>query len=440
MVVEVLLAGCRPVRKKKRLSADGETEGRTILPDSWLPSLRQKAKVKGSAPDAPDVTFGFPLTLTRERAYEGLEDCLTSISKLAHADYFVCQSLLESLLPAAWSRIPSDESRLVLLPGVESLLSRPYHVQFIRTPWVSSAESVLAYNGQKSHRTNAIRSFLRAFVKLRPLPVLDTNLLVTLAENYNAWHEILTLLEHQYEVLSENLLGVKVEKIKNVILSAIRHCFKRLGEDRIWLSLAVRSCNMPETQHAVSLDMHDMVKGAIESYSGLVDLVETTETTLTLYPNEFEMNLWEERWITLQREMCQLSVVSDYASSSGDPRLLLESAWKSQDWDKVRALCSSSSLLSAIENGDPTVKMGEILLAINEGKLSEVESLHVQTAQLCLQKWQLLPNMSTGSGVHSSLMHFFHRLVELRESGQIMAETSNHSKRRTLPDFKNLLR
>jgi transformation/transcription domain-associated protein len=97
-------------------------------------------------------------------------------------------------------------------------------------------------------------------------------------------------------------------------------------------------------------------------------------------------------------------------------------------------------LLPAIEDGDPNVKMGEILLAINEGKLADVETLHVQTAQLCLQKWQLLPALASGSIVHGSLLHSFHRLVELRESGQIMVETSNHSKRRTLPDLKNLLR
>jgi len=69
-----------------------------------------------------------------------------------------------------------------------------------------------------------------------------------------------------------------------------------------------------------------------------------------------------------------LPVVYDYASSTGDSRLLLNCAWKTQDWSKVRQLCSSSALLPAMEDGDPNVKMGEILLAINEGKLGDVKA------------------------------------------------------------------
>jgi transformation/transcription domain-associated protein len=84
--------------------------------------------------------------------------------------------------------------------------------------------------------------------------------------------------------------------------------------------------------------------------------------------------------------------------------------------------------------------MSETLLAVADGKLSEVENLHAQTAQLCLHRWQLLPNVMSGSHAHGILLQFFHRLVELRESGQIMVETSNHSSGRTLPDLKNLLR
>ena len=86
------------------------------------------------------------------------------------------------------------------------------------------------------------------------------------------------------------------------------------------------------------------------------------------------------------------------------------------------------------------MKMSETLLAVADGKLSDVENLHAQTAQLCLYKWQLLPELTSGSMAHASLLHFFHRLVEIRESGQIMVETSNHSNGKTLPDLKNLLK
>ena len=120
--------------------------------------------------------------------------------------------------------------------------------------------------------------------------------------------------------------------------------------------------------------------------------------------------------------------------------LLLESAWKSQDWDRVRQLVASPPLVAAVESGDPAVKMSETLLAVADGKLGDAENSHAQAAQLCLYKWQQLPKLFRGSRPHASLLHCFHRLVEIRESGQIMVETSNHSTGRTLPDLKNLLK
>jgi transformation/transcription domain-associated protein len=85
--------------------------------------------------------------------------------------------------------------------------------------------------------------------------------------------------------------------------------------------------------------------------------------------------------------------------------------------------------------------MCEALLAVADGKLSEVENLHAQTSHLCLYRWQLLPELSCASLAHpSSLLHFFHHLVEIRESGQIMVEKSNHSSGKTLPDLKDLLK
>jgi transformation/transcription domain-associated protein len=439
--VEVLLEGCslRPVSGKDVIDPT-TSESHSSVSESWWPLPKIKTTVEGTRTGVRDHISSFYGAIISDKSQERLEDCLAAVSTLAHGDYSLCQNMFESLLPAVWRRLPNDESRLAIMQALESLLSQPYHAQFVRAPRVIEFDTVVPFNGQQIRGINSVRFFLRAILKLRPLPFLDSNILATMAEKYNSWHEVLTLLSYQYEVLSGQSLGDKGEQLSSTILSAIRHGFQQLGESRIGMTLASTSCVMPETKHAISLDTYDMVKEALDSYSALVDIVETTDETLSMYPTDYEMDLWEERWISLQREMCQLSIVSEYASSSGDPHLLLESAWKSQDWDKVRALCSSSTLLPAIEDGDPSVKMGEILLAINEGKLNEVESLHVQTAQLCLYKWQLLPVVSTGSFAHASLLHMFHRLVELRESGQIMVETSNHSKRRTLPDLKNLLR
>jgi transformation/transcription domain-associated protein len=344
---------------------------------------------------------------------------------LAHGDSSVCQSLCQSLLPGVWSSIPNNSAKLELVPAIEAFLSRPFYAQSFKTK--EGCKEALP--------VNAVKALLSSLALFDPLPFVSIDLLVYVAENYNCWFETLSILERQYLVLSSSRLSktgnIECEKV----LLAMRRCYRQLGETSIWTSLALESCTVPGSQRAASLDIYGKVDQALDEYTNLMRLVETGETST----NEFEMNFWEEQWVKLQREECQLGVVSEYASQTNNAPLMLECAWKERNWDKVRALCASSPVIAVIETGDPSLKMVETLSAVAEGKLSDVENLHAQSSQLCLYKWRLLPNLTSGSLAHASLLHNFHRLVEIRESGQIMVETNNHSNGRTLPDLKNLL-
>ena len=348
-------------------------------------------------------------------------DCVTAFCSLVHGDVATCQLLLDLLLPTSWVSIPDDGTRLQVVESLEFLLSRPYHTQFMRDELSTCPPP---------HTANAVRSLLKAMGLLNPSPVIDSHLLVYLAENFNAWHETLFILESQYKSFASEARGKEV-------LSAIRHCYRQLGETNLLLSIAQESCGLPGSIQALSLDLYGRVTEAAGAYAELMTSVGVTQANIS-HPTDFEMDMWEERWIELQKELGQVEVVAEFANHSTSSHLQLECAWKARDWDKVRSLCSSPAFLAAIESGDPIVKISETLLAVADGKLSDVENLHAQTAQLCLYKWQLLPSLG-GSPCHSSLLHFFHRLVEIRESGQIMLETSNHANGRTLPDLKNLL-
>ena len=340
-----------------------------------------------------------------------------SLSTLSHGSTAVSLKIWESLLPWVWSTIPDDALRIRFIGAFEALLSQPYHAQFLRS----------RTDSKESHNLNCVRSFLATTTFLNPIPVYDTHLLIYLAENYNCWYEAVALLEAQYSVFRNEQRG-------EILISALRHCYRQLGDDDVWCALAKESCLLTDTKRALSLDTYDVINQAIKQYS---DLMEDSESELE--PSDFEMDLWEGRWIILQRELCQFQTVAAFANASDSPMLKMECAWKAKDWSNVRKICASNELFAAIESGDPLVKLSETLVAVADGKLSEVENLHAQTAQLCLYKWQLLPQISTASFSHSSLLHFFHRLVEIRESGQIMVETNNHSTGKTLPDLKNLL-
>lgn len=346
---------------------------------------------------------------------------LPGLRVLVHSDILLCNHVMSVLLPECWKNCEEDQSRVLIASAIESLLARPYHSQFLQSS---------SFRKDDTWTANPVKDVLSILPRMDPVPYVDPKLLVYLAENYNAWHEVIRHLEGQY-------IALKKESIGNEILTALRHCYKKLGENDLWMSLAEESCQLSESKCALKLDLYGLLNEAVDAYSDLVSQAESQPTEQE--PTEYEMDVWEERWVEIHRELCQLSVVKEFANTSANHRLKLECAWKSQEWPKVRALCASTSLLSSVESGDALVKMSETLLSVADGKLADVENLHAQTAQLCLYKWQLLPSLASGSPSHSSLLHFFHRLVEIRESGQLMVETASHSSGRTLPDLKNLL-
>ena len=428
--VEMLLESTISTGGVSLLNQDAEIEQTA---SSWLPPPDWKAFSDSTNADSSDQVVAFckalgQLTIT---SGSGQYQCLRALQVLAHGDIHVCKILFDYLLPAAWNQVPSDGVRLKLVPPIETLLSRTFHSQFFRQSKISSGSDLVSIN--------TVRFFLNTVLALSPKPSLDAKLLVMLAENFNCWHEVLTLLEEQYSVLVENKAEAATRSLAEETISAMRHCYRHLGDSDLWMSLAFESCTLPASKRALAFDLYGMVEDASEAYSQLVDKYQNDDPAVE-NASEFELGLWEERWVELQREMCQKAVVSEFANLSENPMLLLESAWKSQDWDKVRQLVASAPLVAEVEGGNPTIKMSETLLAVADGKLGDVENSHAQAAQLCLYKWQQLPKISRGSQAHASLLHFFHRLVEIRESGQIMVETSNHSTGRTLPDLKNLLK
>jgi len=230
------------------------------------------------------------------------------------------------------------------------------------------------------------------------------------------------MLERQHIAL-EKLPAGTANDYQTALASAVRRCYLELGEHDTWLALKADACTFPGLKHATNLDMYGRVCEALKGYDKLIDQVDDAHSQLNRQvPSDLEMSLLEDRWIALQRETCQWAVLSDLAEDSRFSKLMMECAWKNRDWEKLRTLCTSPAAVSALELGDIDVKMNEIFLAIYDGKLNEIENLHAQTAQLCLYKWQLLPPVFAGCNAHVSLLRNFNRLVDIKESGQIMVE------------------
>ena len=356
------------------------------------------------------------------------------------------------LMPAAWALMPNNKWRSAFVPPLESLLSQPHHSQFLKHSHgfiTSNGSAGVCGDGTSQPLCrNVVQSFLQMLSRLDPCPQISSDLFMHLANEYNCWHEVLALLENQYCIAQG--CGTP-SSYQQDLISLMNTCYLNLKEGDIVLAAKLGDGTFsPGTARALSMDVYGMVEKALDGYSDLIEkassvcedpstLAETSGSISSSF-SDSEMSLWEERWVELNREMSQWEVLSDYAEESGVIELEVECGWKSGNWDKVRNLCTNPSVGASLELGDYRAKMNEVFLAIVDGKLNEVENIHAQTAQLCLQQWQLLPDISSGGNSHRQLLESFHQLVELRESGQIMVETSRHSSNQTTPDLKNLLK
>jgi transformation/transcription domain-associated protein len=272
------------------------------------------------------------------------------------------------------------------------------------------------------------------------------------------------MLEKQLLVLNDFPKKV-TETYRLGLSSAIRRCYLDMGEQDVWLTLKTKACTSSLLKYAVSVDMYGRVQEALQRFEFLLEQSENTHLNEAFVPSDSEITLLEDRWIAIHKETCQLTSLSKFSELSGFSKLLMECAWKNRDWEKLRLLCSSPAAISALELGDIDVKMNEIFLAIYDEKLHDIENLHAQTAQLCLYKWQLLPSVFSGCNAHLTLLRYFNRLVDVRESGQVMVEAryvlrrfhllncrrrlinyctwkllqSQHTNGKSYPDLKNLL-
>ncbi len=109
---------------------------------------------------------------------------LTALRILASCDSVLCQDILVVVVQEAWGNISSNQERRNMVPDLEKLLSRPYHTQFLKHSFCSMQLE------PRRTGSNAVKSFLQVVSKLTPLPMISIDLLVSLAVNYNCWHEV----------------------------------------------------------------------------------------------------------------------------------------------------------------------------------------------------------------------------------------------------------
>jgi hypothetical protein len=195
------------------------------------------------------------------------------------------------------------------------------------------------------------------------------------------------------------------------------------------------------------------VTGASSSSSSGSSSVDLDESVKPV--TEVEMEMWEERWLHNAKKLSQWDVLFDYALKMNVEDVSLEASSLLSNWPKMNRLLiampsNNASVSIQIERGgiipNPEIKMYEAMINIVDSKPHRSEKVVLSAIETALHKWHSLPPLVGGASsnaTHKWLLHTFHRVVELRESMNMIAEVMKSSlvgKGGLPPDLKgNLL-
>jgi len=359
------------------------------------------------------------------------EVLMDSMRQLIHADPQLADAHFYVMWPAAWKQI-SQGLRDGLVEKLVHLLARPYHRQSLALPLWSQKRFGVLYN--------IVQVWMNTIRFTSPLPSIPQELLGSMAINYGVWFQVLPIMEHHVELT----VGV----VKDGWMRRLVYMYKQLGLDDTALALNRRFCISPYSQAGLSLERYGYHELAQQTYLRAIQEQQMAEAAAKdkalgsprkLSVRDYELELWEERWIECSRELCQWSVLKDFAQKLEHPDLMLESGAKSHDWSLVLKTLKAPTTMAEQASGSPYHRLFDIYITLTEGRLDEVEKQCAQCVQIALHKWRILPSPLMPTVEHENILHLFHQLVELRESGQIMLEVRNHASKKTYPDLKNVL-
>eukprot|EP00605_Chrysophyceae_sp_TOSAG23-4_P000504 GSChrysophyteH1.ASY1.ANO1.565.1 assembled CDS len=166
----------------------------------------------------------------------------------------------------------------------------------------------------------------------------------------------------------------------------------------------------------------------------------TGSSSLSLLTDNLKMGVLESRWIEAARELGDWDALNQVGSALHHPDILLEVAIHKFDWTSVRNFRSTGENSSKGENATMANKLCDIMLSVLDSKHTEADRLCMQSVQVALMKWQGMGIPASGSVFHKNMVHNFHRIIELRESANIVMEISkSHSSLKSVnSDFDRL--
>ena len=400
------------------------------------------------------------LISSQEKFYRDIVNVQTSelispLCDLMHIDMDLAQFMWTRSFASAWSQVSDDAERHIIVDRLGSILSKRYHRRRLMTTVFCSEPR------------NVVRVILEGLTLCYPImPNISSELLLFLANTYNAWYYVLPICEYQVLQAEHSCSSEERERWVTVLSSL----YQSLDEVDLDIGLSHRFCSQTETRLALALEGHGLVKEAQDMYFKAMCKAHSNRLP-TPQMTKFEMKVWETRWVSCARHMNQWQLLHDFGRSVHNQELMLESAWKRGDWQFAKQMLSAPSVQAALEAGCPDTRLIKLYVALQpttsgssgSGSSSstttttsksnhhnEIELLMTQIMHLTLHKWQSVSSSSHGSSlaqVHVPFFHLFHQFAEAQESAQMISDihqcsssSSSHPQRhRQVPDFKSIL-
>ncbi|XP_045594313.1 transformation/transcription domain-associated protein isoform X4 [Procambarus clarkii] len=382
------------------------------------------------------------LLLSRQAKFmEGVKEVcnsqfLSAMSELCHMDTSLAEWVWLHFFPRLWKILSEKQQQ-----GIASEV----------IPFLCSGSHVI----QKDCHPSALHTFTEALAQCQPPITIRPAIMKYLGKSHNLWHRMTLLLEQlalEQGATTSPRSAKKdyhdtydMEPVMNPqqeILDSLSEMYSLLKEEDLWAGLWQTVAHYPETRLAVTHEQHGFLEQAQATYELSMS---KARTDMAVRPSpgklQSEMKLWEDRWLRCAKELNQWDLVQEYGSSeaSGNPLLVLESAWRVPNWARMK------EALAHVEQSYPKELAWKInlyrgYLAIchpEEEHLKLVEKLVEAATVLCIREWKRLPHIV--SHIHLPYLQAAQQVMELQEACQIH-QGLVHGRTNSLHDMKAIVK
>jgi len=310
---------------------------------------------------------------------------------LAYADSNVAYHLWVLVFPIVWVTLQKEEQVALAKPMI-ALLSKDYHKK------------------QQASRPNVVQALLEGLHLSHPQPRMPSELIKYIGKTYNAWHISLSLLE------SHVMLFMNEAKCSE----SLAELYRLLNEEDMRCGLWKKRSITAETRAGLSLVQHGYWQRAQSLFYQA--MIKATQGTYNNIVPKAEMCLWEEQWLHCASQLSQWDVLADFGKSVENYDILLDSLWKVPDWQYMK----DNAIQKAQVEETMKLRLVQAFFALhdrNANGIGEAENIVAKGAELALEQWWQLPEMSVLS--RTPLLQQFQQLVEVQDSARILLDISN---------------